>query len=88
MLFSVEKPFEGRWTRAEDVCQACHTCIDVCPANALFNKKAKPGERVEKITHRLDACIYCGACAVACPVKAIDVRKNCDSPGCGEKGRS
>lgn len=83
---SVEKPFEGRWTRDEDVCQACHTCIEVCPANALFNKKAKAGARVEKITHRPDACIYCGACAVSCPVKAIDVRKTAILPDVEKKG--
>jgi 4Fe-4S ferredoxin len=83
---SVEKPFEGKWTRDEDVCQTCHTCIDVCPANAIFNKKWKPGERVEKITHRPDACIYCGACAVACPVDAIDVRKTAILPEVEKKG--
>ena len=83
---SVEKPFEGRWTRAEDVCQTCHTCVEVCPANAIFNKKGKPGERVEKITHRPDACIYCGACAVACPVDAIDVRKTAILPNVEKKG--
>jgi 4Fe-4S ferredoxin len=83
---SVEKPFEGRWTRSEDVCQTCHTCVEVCPANAIFNKKGKPGERVEKITHRPDACIYCGACAVSCPVNAIDVRKTAILPNVEKKG--
>ena len=83
---SVEKPFEGRWTRDENTCQTCHTCVEVCPANAIFNKNAKPGERVEKISHRPDACIYCGACAVACPVNAIDVRKTAILPEMEKKG--
>lgn len=83
---SVEKPFAGRWSRDEDVCQTCHTCVEVCPANAIFNKKGKPGERVEKISHRPDACIYCGACAVACPVNAIDVRKTAILPDMEKKG--
>ena len=76
----VEKPFKGQWNWIEDVCQTCHTCVEICPANALFNKKAKFGERVEKITHRPEACIYCGACAIACPVNAITVRKTAILP--------
>lgn len=83
---SVETPFTGRWILDENTCQTCHTCTEVCPANALFNKEAKPGERVEKVTHRPDACIYCGACAVACPVKAIDVRKTEILPDMEKKG--
>ena len=82
---SVEKPFEGRWTKDENICQTCHTCVEVCPANAIFNKKAKSGERVEKISHRPDACIYCGACAVSCPVNAIDVRKTAILPDVEKK---
>jgi 4Fe-4S ferredoxin len=38
---SVEKPFEEA-DQGEDICQTCHTCVKVCPANAIFNKKAKP----------------------------------------------
>jgi 4Fe-4S ferredoxin len=49
---SVEKPFEGGLIWAEDVSKTCFICVEVCPSNALFNKKAKSGERVEKITHR------------------------------------
>nr|WP_269848695.1 4Fe-4S dicluster domain-containing protein [Methanosarcina horonobensis] len=53
----------------------------------LFSiKKAKSGERVEKISHRPDACIYCGACAVSCPVDAIDVRKTSILPDVEKKG--
>ncbi|MDD3043176.1 MAG: 4Fe-4S binding protein [Methanosarcinaceae archaeon] len=83
---SVEKPFEGRWEFKETVCQTCHTCIEVCPAGALFNKAGEAGERVDKISHRPEACIYCGACAVACPVDALDVRKTAILPEMQKKG--
>jgi 4Fe-4S ferredoxin len=77
---AVEKPFSGEFSRDEAVCQACRTCVDTCPANALFNKEWKPGEIVEKVSHRKDACIYCGACSVACPVGAITVDKTAILP--------
>jgi len=72
---SFEKPFAGTFSRDDNVCQACRTCVHTCPANALFNKEGRPGEIVEKVTHRKDACIYCGACQEACPVAAISVLK-------------
>ena len=72
---SFGKPFAGEFSRDDKVCQACRTCVHTCPANALFNKEAGPGEMVEKVTHRKEACIYCGACALACPVAAIKVTK-------------
>jgi len=77
---SFEKPFAGEFFRDDDVCQACRTCVHTCPANALFNPDGKPGEILEKVTHRKDACIYCGACAQACPVRAIVVRKTAILP--------
>lgn len=72
---SFQKPFAGEFSRDDNVCQACRTCVHTCPANALFNRDGKPGEIVEKVTHRKDACIYCGACEKACPVAAIKVTK-------------
>jgi len=72
---SFGKPFAGEFSRDDKVCQACRTCVHTCPANALFNREAGPGEMVEKVTHRKEACIYCGACALACPVAAIRVTK-------------
>ena len=77
---TVEKPFAGEWYRDEDVCQTCRTCVDVCPCGALYNCEWEPGERVEKVTQRIDACIYCGACAVSCPVDAITVKKSAIVP--------
>lgn len=73
---TLQKPFAGQFSRDDGVCQACRTCIHTCPANALFNKEGKPGEIVEKVSHRKDACIYCGACEQACPVAAITVLKS------------
>lgn len=77
---SFEKPFAGEFFRDDDVCMACRTCVHTCPANALFNPDEKPGQILEKVTHRKDACIYCGACAQACPVRAIVVRKTAILP--------
>ncbi|NYT02268.1 MAG: 4Fe-4S dicluster domain-containing protein [Methanosarcinales archaeon] len=77
---SFEKPFAGKFSRDEGICQACRTCVHTCPANALFNREWGPGEIVEKVTHREDACIYCGACAQACPVRAIAVQKTAIVP--------
>jgi 4Fe-4S ferredoxin len=75
-----QKPFVGEYSRDDQVCQACRTCVHTCPANALFNREWKQGEIVEKVTHRKEACIYCGACAQACPVRAIAVRKTAIVP--------
>ena len=83
---TVQKPFAGKFSRNESVCQACRTCVDTCPAGALFNKEAKAGEIVEKVTHRKDACIYCGACELACPVSAISVLKTAILPEMKGKG--
>ena len=79
-LYPSTSPSPGSSTRDDRVCQACRTCVHTCPANALFNKEAAPGEMVEKVTHRKDACIYCGACEQACPVAAIRVTKTAIVP--------
>jgi 4Fe-4S ferredoxin len=83
---SFEKPFVGTFSRDDNVCQACKTCVHTCPANALFNREWKAGERGEKVSHRPDACIYCGACAQACPVRAISVSKTAITPEMKGKG--
>src|SRR5690606_5012751 len=85
---SFEKPFAGVYSRDDNVCQACKTCVHTCPANALFNRDWEAGERGEKVSHRPEACIYCGACAQACPVRAIIVSKTAIIPEMKGKGAS
>jgi len=50
-----------------DLCQACETCIDLCPGTALVMGE----EDVPKVD--LDRCFGCGVCATACPEEAISL---------------
>jgi len=65
-----QKPFAGEFSRNDQICQACRTCVDVCPANALFNREWQQGELVEKVTH-LHGCLGCGNCVFVCPGNAL-----------------
>jgi ferredoxin len=47
-----------------DLCTACGTCVDRCPAKALTLMAEVPEMNG-------DRCIGCGVCAAGCPVEAI-----------------
>ncbi|MBW2623908.1 MAG: 4Fe-4S binding protein, partial [Deltaproteobacteria bacterium] len=48
-----------------DVCTACETCLDRCPAAAL----AMGAEDVPVVD--LDKCFGCAVCATGCPSETI-----------------
>jgi ferredoxin len=53
----------------DDVCQACGTCEDRCPMEAIG-----PGdEDVSQVNEAL--CIGCGVCTTGCPNDAVDLRQ-------------
>ena len=51
---------------AEDLCNGCAQCAQVCPASAIS------GEVRE--LHRIDQdiCIHCGSCLNVCPTSAVN----------------
>ncbi len=48
----------------KDKCNACKSCVDVCPSQAI---EVPDAYAVVKV----DDCIDCNACADACPSGAI-----------------
>jgi ferredoxin len=48
---------------SKDDCQACGTCKDECPQEAIMEG--------DVYTIDADKCVECGACADACPCGAI-----------------
>jgi len=76
---TVEKFFEGDIEFNADKCPGgCSTCVDVCPANAIYLPTPKPpaemhGEIEPNIAVNKDLCILCGACVNACPGEDIIV---------------
>jgi 4Fe-4S ferredoxin len=78
---TVEKLFEGEITFYPEKCPAgCSTCVEVCPANAIYLPSPKPagelkGQLEDKIAVNEDFCILCGACVNACPGEDIIVLK-------------
>lgn len=75
----VEKIFEGEIEFFPEKCPSgCSTCVEVCPANAIYLPSALPagemkGQVEDKIAVNKDLCIYCGACVNACPGEDIIV---------------
>ncbi|MGC9434523.1 MAG: 4Fe-4S binding protein [Methanomicrobiales archaeon] len=78
---TVEKIFDGEITFYPEKCPGgCSTCVDICPANAIYlPSPASPaemkGEREPNIAVNKDFCIFCGACVNACPGEDIIVLK-------------
>jgi len=74
---AVEKIFEGDIEFFPEKCPGgCSTCVEVCPANAIYlpsPKKASEmkGEIEPTIAVNKDYCILCGACVNACPGEDI-----------------
>ena len=74
---TVEKIFEGEINFDAEKCPSgCSTCIEVCPANAIYLPSPLPadqmkGQQEEKIAVNNDLCILCGACVNACPGEDI-----------------
>jgi NAD-dependent dihydropyrimidine dehydrogenase PreA subunit len=50
-------------------CQACGSCVEVCPSDAIFFVEEDP----EWPTYYIYAenCIECGSCEAECPEEAI-----------------
>lgn len=58
----VTKFIEGSLKVNQDLCpEGCHSCLDVCPVNALYF------DEDNKINVNGMYCIYCGACLNVCP---------------------
>ncbi|MHC1629648.1 MAG: 4Fe-4S binding protein [Methanoculleaceae archaeon] len=78
---TVEKLFEGEIEFHPEKCPGgCSTCLEVCPANAIYlPSPAAPGEmkgeQEPKIAVNRDLCIFCGACVNACPAEDVIVLK-------------
>ena len=64
--------FRPEWDT--ELCTACETCIDRCPANALTLSE----EDVPEV--HLDRCIGCGVCATGCPSEAIGLVERLSVP--------
>ncbi len=61
--FSLTSGFQPVWN--SELCTACETCIDRCPAEALSLGE----EEIPEVN--LDRCIGCGVCATGCREEAI-----------------
>ncbi|MBN2734573.1 MAG: 4Fe-4S binding protein [Methanomicrobiaceae archaeon] len=78
---TVEKLFEGDIEFHAEKCPGgCSTCMDICPANAIYMPSPKSpadmhGEIEGNIAVNKDFCILCGVCVNACPGEDIIVMK-------------
>ncbi|MBN1166579.1 MAG: 4Fe-4S binding protein [Methanospirillaceae archaeon] len=78
---TVNKIFEGDIEFHAEKCPGgCSTCVDVCPANAIYLPTPKPAKEMKgviesNIAVNKDFCILCGACVNACPGEDIIVLK-------------
>ena len=78
---TIEKIFTGDIEFNATKCPGgCSTCVDICPANAIYLPTPKAaadmkGEIESTIAVNKDFCILCGACVNACPGEDIIVLK-------------
>jgi len=76
---TIEKLIEGEIEFHSEKCPGgCSTCVEVCPANAIYLPAAKPASEMAgaveaTIAVNKDLCIKCGACVNACPGEDIIV---------------
>jgi 4Fe-4S ferredoxin len=76
---TVEKLFEGDIEFHAEKCPGgCSTCVEICPANAIYLPSPKPAAEMKHeieptIAVNKDYCILCGACVNACPGEDIIV---------------
>jgi len=74
---TVEKLFEGDIEFFPEKCPGgCSTCVEICPANAIYLPSSVPASQMKgkvepTIAVNKDFCILCGACVNACPGEDI-----------------
>ena len=73
----VEKLYEGDIEFFPEKCPGgCSTCVEICPANAIYLPSSVPASQMKgkvepTIAVNKDFCILCGACVNACPGEDI-----------------
>ncbi len=74
---TINKIFEGEIKFASEKCPGgCSTCVDVCPANAIYMPTPAAARDMHGVVEaniavNKDLCILCGACIRACPGEDI-----------------
>jgi 4Fe-4S ferredoxin len=74
---TVEKLFEGDIEFFAEKCPGgCSTCVEICPANAIYLPTPLPAGQMKGVVEptiavNKDFCILCGACVNACPGEDI-----------------
>ena len=63
---------------SEELCNACGTCVEICPMDAIRFKEEADSARSDGATKKIpymmyDECWYCGSCEKDCPRGALTV---------------